>query len=90
MITVFGSINMDLVAGTERLPRPGETVAGTSFATAAGGKGANQALAAIRTAALALLEGAGVDLSAIRRVAEPTGTALIRPQRSAILRPAIS
>ncbi|MGO8654142.1 PfkB family carbohydrate kinase, partial [Rhizobium ruizarguesonis] len=48
MITVFGSINMDLIATTERLPKPGETVAGNGFATAAGGKGANQALAARR------------------------------------------
>ncbi|WP_377297552.1 ribokinase [Rhizobium sp. SGZ-381] len=48
MITVFGSVNMDLIATTARLPEPGETVAGTSFATAAGGKGANQALAAAR------------------------------------------
>lgn len=94
MILVFGSINMDLVAGTERLPKPGETVAGTRFDTAAGGKGANQALAARRAGAdvlmagavgqdgfaapvLALLEDAGVDLSAVRRVSEPTGTALI-------------
>ena len=44
MITVFGSINMDLIATTARLPKPGETVAGTGFSTAAGGKGANQAL----------------------------------------------
>ncbi|MCF3639177.1 ribokinase [Rhizobium sp. TRM95111] len=51
MITVFGSINMDLIATTERLPRPGETVAGRSFQTAAGGKGANQALAARRAGA---------------------------------------
>ena len=43
MITVFGSINMDLIATTARLPKPGETVAGTGFSTAAGGKGANQA-----------------------------------------------
>ena len=33
MITVFGSINMDLIATTERLPKPGETVAGNGFAT---------------------------------------------------------
>ncbi|MBC2771520.1 ribokinase [Rhizobium sp. AQ_MP] len=51
MITVFGSINMDLVATTPRLPKPGETVPGTGFATAAGGKGANQALAARRAGA---------------------------------------
>ncbi|MCJ8520433.1 ribokinase [Pseudorhizobium tarimense] len=48
MITVLGSINMDLIATTTRLPEPGETVAGTGFSTAAGGKGANQALAAQR------------------------------------------
>ena len=30
MITVFGSINMDLISTTERLPEPGETVTGTS------------------------------------------------------------
>ncbi len=35
MITVFGSINMDLIATTARLPKPGETVAGNGFATAA-------------------------------------------------------
>lgn len=48
MITVFGSVNMDLIATTERLPEPGETLEGGSFSTAAGGKGANQALAARR------------------------------------------
>lgn len=58
MITVFGSINMDLVATTPRLPKPGETVAGTGFATAAGGKGANQALAARRAGAAVRMVGA--------------------------------
>ncbi|MDH4439250.1 MAG: ribokinase [Rhizobium sp.] len=94
MITVFGSINMDLVATTPRLPVPGETVAGTSFATAAGGKGANQALAARRAGAdvrmvsavgrdefaapaIALLDAAGTDLSGVKTVDGPTGTALI-------------
>lgn len=48
MIVVIGSINLDLIARVDRLPRPGETVPGTSFETAAGGKGANQALAAKR------------------------------------------
>ena len=58
MITVLGSINMDLVATTERLPEPGETVAGSSFATAAGGKGANQALAARRAGSVVRMAGA--------------------------------
>lgn len=58
MIIVFGSINMDLVATTPRLPKPGETVPGTGFATAAGGKGANQALAARRAGASVRMIGA--------------------------------
>jgi ribokinase len=58
MITVFGSINMDLVATAARLPRPGETVAGNGFATAAGGKGANQALAARRAGGTVRMAGA--------------------------------
>ncbi|MCO5064155.1 MAG: ribokinase [Rhizobiaceae bacterium] len=48
MITVIGSINLDLVANVARLPKPGETVPGSTFKTAPGGKGANQALAAAR------------------------------------------
>lgn len=48
MIIVFGSTNLDQVGTVPRLPKPGETVAGGRFTTAAGGKGANQALAARR------------------------------------------
>ncbi|MDP2732108.1 MAG: PfkB family carbohydrate kinase, partial [Hoeflea sp.] len=94
MITVVGSVNMDLIATTERLPGPGETVTGSDFSTAPGGKGANQALAARRAGAsvnmcgavgddafaaeaLALLDDAGADLSAVRRLEGPTGTAMI-------------
>jgi len=47
-IVVFGSINLDLVTRLSRLPIPGETVLGDHFFTAAGGKGANQAVAAAR------------------------------------------
>ena len=50
-ILVIGSINMDLVVRTSQIPLPGQTVAGHSFATIAGGKGANQAVAAARCGA---------------------------------------
>jgi len=49
-VVVFGSINMDLVAGVTRISAPGETVAGHSFASFPGGKGGNQALAAHQAA----------------------------------------
>ncbi len=61
MITVFGSINMDLIATPDRLPKPGETVIGSSFTTAAGGKGANQALAARRAGSIVRMAGAVGD-----------------------------
>jgi ribokinase len=47
-IVVVGSINLDLVAATQRIPIAGETVAGLNFQTFPGGKGANQAVAAAR------------------------------------------
>ena len=58
MVVVFGSINLDLVAQVARIPGPGETLAGRSFITAPGGKGANQALAAARAGAKVALFGA--------------------------------
>jgi len=51
MVTVFGSTNLDQIGTVSRLPQPGETVAGGTFSMAAGGKGANQALAARRAGA---------------------------------------
>ncbi len=60
-ICVIGSITMDLVARAPRLPRPGETVLGTSFAVFPGGKGANQAVAAARMGAEVSLVGAVGD-----------------------------
>lgn len=58
MIVVLGSINLDLVARVARLPSPGETLAGRSFTSSPGGKGANQALAARRAGADVALFGA--------------------------------
>lgn len=58
MITVFGSINLDLIGTVDRLPKPGETVPGSTFRIAPGGKGANQALAAARAGAAVRLAGA--------------------------------
>lgn len=58
MVVVFGSINLDLVARVPRFPAPGETLTGTAFATAPGGKGANQALAARRAGAAVAIFGA--------------------------------
>jgi len=58
MIVVFGSINVDLIARVARIPAPGETLSGSSFVTAPGGKGANQALAARRAGAHVALYGA--------------------------------
>ncbi len=60
-VVVLGSLNMDLVVRTERIPRPGETVHGLDFRTVPGGKGANQAAAAARL---------GVTVDMLGRVGE--------------------
>jgi ribokinase len=56
-VLVVGSLNADLVMRAPRLPQPGETVIGASFHVAAGGKGANQAVAAARLGAKAAMIG---------------------------------
>jgi len=69
-IVVAGSANMDLVGIAPRLPLPGETVLGDDFVMMAGGKGANQAIAAARAGGDAVFLGAigsdafGVTLNA--------------------------
>src|SRR5579884_4275987 len=60
-LTVVGSINLDLVARVDRLPRAGETIAAADFARVPGGKGANQAVAAARLGASVRLVGAVGD-----------------------------
>ena len=77
MIYVLGSINTDLVARTERMPSPGETVTGKSFATTSGGKGANQALAAkLAGSAVALVGAVGDDVFAVAALAELTAASV--------------
>ena len=50
-VLVVGSSNTDMVVQMPRLPAPGETILGGEFVVAAGGKGANQAVAAARLGA---------------------------------------
>ncbi len=92
-ITVVGSINLDLVARCERLPRVGETVTDATLTRVPGGKGANQAVACARLGADVTMVGAvGRDpfaeeaLAGLREAGvaleltatdEPTGVALI-------------
>jgi ribokinase len=57
-VVVVGSINADLVVTVRRLPRPGATVTGGTFARHGGGKGANQAVAAARLGARVSMVGA--------------------------------
>lgn len=62
MIVVFGTINVDMVTVVPRLPTPGETVKGRDYQLFPGGKGANQAMAAVRAGArVALVGGVGRD-----------------------------
>ena len=57
LIVSLGGINMDLVTFADRLPADGETVVGDRFVTYAGGKGANQAVAAARMGARSAMVG---------------------------------
>jgi ribokinase len=62
-LVVAGSSNTDMIIQVPRIPRPGETILGGTFQTAAGGKGANQAVAAARAGGdVTLLACIGDDL----------------------------
>ncbi len=66
-ILVVGSINMDLVLKTERMPRPGESFIGQQYHYIPGGKGANQAVAAARLGGQVTLSGRlGFDANGVR------------------------
>jgi ribokinase len=73
-IVVIGSLNIDLISVTPRLPRPGETVLGKSFHMAAGGKGANQAVAAARL---------GAPVAMVGRVGDDPFARLVRDEMTA-------
>lgn len=60
-ILVIGSSNTDMIVKVPQIPQPGQTVLGGEFITAAGGKGANQAVGAAR---------AGGDVTLIARVGD--------------------
>jgi ribokinase len=90
-LNVVGSVNLDLVAGVERLPRRGETLTAHAYRRIPGGKGANQALAAARLGAeVRFVCAVGADAEADEALANldelelvahradaPTGIALI-------------
>ncbi|MDE3775534.1 ribokinase [Sinorhizobium meliloti] len=93
MIITFGSINADLIFTVEDIPQPGQTLLAEQFRTEAGGKGANQAIAAARDGATVVMAGAVgqdalaevamqnlihlVDVSRVGHVSKPTGCASI-------------
>ncbi|MFF2317533.1 ribokinase [Arthrobacter sp. NPDC058097] len=60
-VTVVGSINLDIIATTDRLPTAGETIGGGVLSQQPGGKGANQAVAAARLGGSARMVGAVGD-----------------------------
>ncbi|MGR9250506.1 ribokinase [Rhizobium leguminosarum] len=93
MIVTFGSINVDLIYLVNEIPQAGQTVLARGSRTEAGGKGANQALAAARDGAIVVMTGSvgndamapvalqnlesEVDISRVVRSKEPTGSAAI-------------
>jgi ribokinase len=69
-IVIVGSSNTDMIIKLDRIPKPGETRLGGEFVTAAGGKGANQAVAAARAGGqVTLIARVGKDMFGERAVA---------------------
>ncbi|TLQ51390.1 ribokinase [Lacticaseibacillus casei] len=68
-VVIIGSINVDAILHIQRLPKPGETMEMAAFLQAAGGKGANQAVAAARS---------GAKTSFIGRVGDDANAAFMR------------
>lgn len=69
-IVVVGSSNTDMIIKMDQLPKPGETILGGQFVTAAGGKGANQAVAAARAGgAVTFVARVGEDMFGSQAVA---------------------
>ncbi len=92
-VVVVGSLNLDVIVRAELRPDPGETVLGSDYEEAVGGKGLNQAVAASRVGPTAIvgaigsdaagavlrrhLESRGVDVSSLDVSNGPTGRAII-------------
>src|ERR1022692_2029735 len=69
-ILVVGSSNTDMIIKLERIPKPGETIIGGEFASAAGGKGAKQAVGAARAGgAVTLVARVGQDMFGDKAIA---------------------
>ena len=69
-IVVIGSSNTDMIIQMARIPQPGETILGGEFSMAAGGKGANQAVAAARAGGqVAFVARVGCDMFGDRALA---------------------
>lgn len=80
-VLVFGSINIDLVCRASKFPAPGETILAPSYEVFAGGKGANQAVAAARAGAPVTIVGAtgrdafaAIPLQALRQAGVETAS----------------
>jgi ribokinase len=84
-VTVVGSINLDIIATTDRLPTAGETVGGGVLHQQPGGKGANQAVAAARLGASSRMIGAVGDDASGRLMLESLSAAGVSSADVAVL-----